>query len=149
MSKPILYGVDTSGPTRFCLLTVSAIGLEVELRPVDFTKNQHKTAEFKKINPIQTTPVLDDNGVYITDSHAICTYLVQKYGSKEHQELYPTDLQARTMVDQKLFFDTGVLFVKLCKVLVSKNSWGFLKKVIKTCICRAWYSVQVVLQRSQ
>lgn len=119
MTKPILYGVDTSGPTRFCLFTASAIGLEIELRPVDFTKNQHKTAEFKKINPIQTTPVLEDNGHYITDSHAICSYLVQKYGSEKHQELYPADLLARTMVDQKLYFDTGVLFVRLCKVLVS------------------------------
>ncbi|KAL5292323.1 GstE2.2 family protein [Megaselia abdita] len=117
MPKPILYGVDTSGPTRFCLLTASAIGLEVELRAVDFTKNQHKTPEFRKINPIQTTPVLEDDGHYITDSHAICTYLIQKYGSKKDQDLYPTDLVARTMVDQKLFFDTGVLFVRLCKVL--------------------------------
>lgn len=119
MSKPILYGVDTSGPTRFCLLTASAIGLEVDLRAVDFTKNEHRTPEFKKINPIQTTPVLEDNGTYITDSHAICTYLVQKYGSAKHQELYPADLVERTMVDQKMFFDTGVLFVRLCKVLVS------------------------------
>lgn len=127
MSKPILYGVDTSGPTRFCLLTASAIGLEVELRPVDFTKGEHKTPEFKKINPIQTTPVLDDNGVYITDSHAICTYLVQKYGAKNQQNLYPADLVGRTMVDQKLFFDTGVLFVRLCKVLVGFSPYFLMK----------------------
>lgn len=119
MKRPILYGVDTSGPTRFCLLTAKAIGLEIELRAVDFTKNEHKTAEFKKINPIQTTPVLEDDDNFITDSHAICTYLVQKYGSEEHQKLYPSDLLERTLVDQKLFFDTGVLFVRLCKVLVS------------------------------
>lgn len=118
MSKPILYGVDTSGPTRFCLSTAKAIGLELELRSVDFTKGEHKTPEYTKINPIQTTPVLEDNGIFIADSHAICTYLVQKYGSEKDQELYPKDIVSRTMVDQKLFFDTGVLFINLCKVLV-------------------------------
>lgn len=53
-------------------------------------------------------PVLDDNGAIIWDSHAICTYLIDKYAP--NNKLYPKDLVQRARVDQRLHFDSGVLF---------------------------------------
>lgn len=53
-------------------------------------------------------PVLDDNGDIIWDSHAICTYIIEKYASND--KLYPKDLVKRARVDQRLHFDSGVLF---------------------------------------
>lgn len=56
-------------------------------------------------------PTLDDNGVIIWDSHAICTYLIGKYASDD--SLYPKDLVKRAHIDQRLHFDSGVLFSSL------------------------------------
>lgn len=60
------------------------------------------------MNPQHTVPVLDDNGQVLWDSHAICTYLIDKY-SPDHS-LYPKDLYTRARIDQRLHFDSGVLF---------------------------------------
>lgn len=57
-------------------------------------------------------PTLDDNGQILTDSHAICTYIIGKYGSDDHP-LYPKDLYARAKIDQRLHFDSGILFPRL------------------------------------
>lgn len=63
-----------------------------------------------KINPQHTVPTLDDNGKYIWDSHAISTYLIGKYGKSEDHPLYPKDLYVRARIDQRLHFETGILF---------------------------------------
>lgn len=55
-------------------------------------------------------PTLVDNDVIITDSHAICTYLCDKYSKND--SLYPKDLAKRAIVDSRLHFDTGVLFAR-------------------------------------
>lgn len=119
MSKPILFGVDGSPPTRFCLLTAKALDLDIEYRLVNMAGGEHRSEEFLKKNPLHTIPVLEDNGKYLTDSHAICTYLIQTYGSDKDQELYPTELFSRALVDQKLYFDAGVVFPKLRSIFVS------------------------------
>lgn len=63
------------------------------------------------MNPQHTVPFLDDNGVYVSDSHAICTYLSDKYGADD--SLYPKDLVSRAHVDSRLHFDSGHLFPRL------------------------------------
>ena len=56
-------------------------------------------------------PLLDDNGVIIADSHAICAYLSEKYGKTDR--LYPKDLVKRALVDGRMHFDSGHLFARL------------------------------------
>lgn len=63
------------------------------------------------MNPQHTVPFLDDNGVLIADSHAICAYLCEKYG--ETDRLYPKDLAKRALVDSRLHFDSGHLFARM------------------------------------
>lgn len=62
------------------------------------------------MNPQHTVPTLDDNGRIIWDSHAICTYLIEKYAKDD--SLYPKDLYVRACINQRLHFDTGILFTK-------------------------------------
>lgn len=62
------------------------------------------------MNPHQTVPFLDDNGVKIADSHAICAYLSEKYGKTDR--LYPKDLAKRALVDSRLHFNSGCLFAR-------------------------------------
>lgn len=56
-------------------------------------------------------PLLDDNGVVVADSHAICAYLSDKYG--ETDRLYPKDLAKRAFVNSLLFFDACHLFARM------------------------------------
>lgn len=51
-----------------------------------------------------------DNNLVIWDSHAICAYLIDKYG--KDNKLYPKDLKLRAKVNQRLFFDAASLFVR-------------------------------------
>lgn len=69
------------------------------------------------MNPQHTVPTLDDNGFIIWDSHAILAYLVNKYA--KGSSLYPKDCERQAIVDQRLHFDSGVLFPILCNVAVS------------------------------
>lgn len=56
-------------------------------------------------------PTLIDNDFVIWDSHAICTYLIDKYGKDD--QLYPKDLQLRAKCNQRLFFNADTLFPRL------------------------------------
>lgn len=63
------------------------------------------------MNPQHTVPTLDDNGSIIWDSHAICTYLIDKYGKNDH--LYSKDVYVRARINQRLYFNVGVAFASL------------------------------------
>lgn len=64
-----------------------------------------------QLNPQHTIPTINDDGIVIYDSHAICSYLVDKYG--ENDSLYPKDLVRRAHVNARLYFDSGFLFARL------------------------------------
>lgn len=61
---------------------------------------------------------MNDNGNVLWDSHAISTYLIGKYAKDD--ALYPSNLYTRARIDQRLHFDSGVLFprVKACNVKI-------------------------------
>jgi glutathione S-transferase len=50
---------------------------------------------------------LEDSGYVIWDSHAIIAFLVGKYGKDD--SLYPRDNPRRSVIDQRLRFDSGVV----------------------------------------
>lgn len=108
MPKLVLYGLDLSPPYRACVMTLKALNLPYETIYVDLLGKEHLSEDFIKKNPQHTLPLLDDDGHYIWDSHAIMTYLVSKYGKDD--TLYPKDLLKRALVDQRLHFETGVVF---------------------------------------
>lgn len=68
------------------------------------------------MNPQHTIPLLDDDGYFLADSHAINAYLVGKYGKDD--SLYPKDLKKRGKVDERLHFDNGTLLNRLGLCLV-------------------------------
>ncbi|XP_065366984.1 glutathione S-transferase 1 [Calliphora vicina] len=111
MTKPILYMATLSPPSRAVMLTAKEIGLELEYKPINLLKGEHLTPEFIKMNPQHTIPTLVDGDATLYDSHAICAYLVEKYGKDD--KLYPKDLLKRAQVDARLHFDSGHLFARL------------------------------------
>lgn len=53
-------------------------------------------------------PTLIDGDFIVWDSHAIATYLIDKYA--ENDALYPKDLCQRARCNQRLFFNNGIVF---------------------------------------
>jgi len=108
MSTPVLYSIDFSPPCRGVRLTAQAIGLQLDVKNVNLLAGEHMAEAFTKINPQHSVPTLVDDGNVIWDSHAICTYLISKFAADDH--LYPCNLMQRARVDQRLHFDSGVLY---------------------------------------
>ena len=54
-------------------------GANYEIVPIDFTKREHKTPEFLKINPAGKLPALVDGDSKIFEGAAICLYLADKF----------------------------------------------------------------------
>ena len=54
-------------------------GVQYETVPIDFTKREHKTPEFLKINPAGKLPALVDGDTKIFEGAAICLYLADKF----------------------------------------------------------------------
>ncbi|MGB4076018.1 glutathione S-transferase family protein [Pseudomonas sp.] len=80
MSKPIkLFRHPLSGHAHRVELFLSLLNLPTELVFVDLAKGAHKSAEFLAMNPFGQVPVIDDNGVVLTDSNAILVYLAKQY----------------------------------------------------------------------
>ncbi|KYM78583.1 Glutathione S-transferase 1-1 [Atta colombica] len=103
-----LYQLTGSPPCRAVLLTAAAVGVDLNMKNVDLSAGEHLKPEFIKMNPQHTVPTLDDDGLYLCESRAIMTYLVNQYGKND--SLYPNDPKKRAMVDQKLYFDMGTLY---------------------------------------
>lgn len=78
-------------------------------RLIDIAGGENRQPWFLQLNPQHTLPTLVDEGRSLWDSHAICTYLIDKYGGTNHP-LYPADLYTRARIQQRLYFDTSVLF---------------------------------------
>ncbi|KAL9919039.1 glutathione S-transferase 1-like [Glossina fuscipes fuscipes] len=108
MGKLILYGLDASPPVRACLMTLKALDIPFEYKIVDLLNKEHLSEEYCAKNPQHTVPTLEDDGNFIWDSHAIMAYLVSKYGKDD--AFYPKDLLKRAVVDQRLHFESGVMF---------------------------------------
>ncbi|XP_065339778.1 glutathione S-transferase 1-like [Cloeon dipterum] len=109
-----LYVMEVSPPNRAVLLCIKALELDVNMKPINLVAQEQLKPEFVKINPQHTLPTLEDDGFVIWDSHAICGYLVNKFATDD--SLYPKDPQKRAVVDQRLHFDSGVLFPRLVDI---------------------------------
>ncbi|MCU1748146.1 glutathione S-transferase family protein [Pseudomonas sp. 6D_7.1_Bac1] len=75
-----LYNFPRSGHAHRVELMLSLLELPTELIFVDLAKGAHKQPDFLALNPFGQVPVIDDQGVVLTDSNAILVYLAQKYG---------------------------------------------------------------------
>lgn len=111
MGKLILHGMKLSPCVRSTFAVAAAIGVEMDYKLVDLIKGENFDPAFLELNPVHAVPVLEDDGKYIIDGHAVLTYLVDQYGKND--SLYPKDPYQRAMVDQRLHFDSGILYMRL------------------------------------
>nr|UEN71120.1 glutathione S transferase-E6 [Glyphodes pyloalis] len=113
----VLYTSKVSPPSRAVMMLIEILGLDITYKEVSLPRREHLTLEYRSKNPLHTIPMLEDSGFIIVDSHAIMPYLVSKY--TEGSTLYPKDLKARSLVDQRLYFDATILFPRLRSVIYS------------------------------
>ncbi|KAH8407569.1 hypothetical protein KR222_007010 [Zaprionus bogoriensis] len=125
MGKLTLYGFDLSPPVRPVKLTLAALQLPYDYVVVNTLKKEQHSEEFLKKNPQHIIPMLEDDGACIWDSHAIIAYLVNKYGKDD--SLYPKDPLKRAIVDQRLHFESSVVFADALK---RANMAVFFSKVL-------------------
>lgn len=72
-------------------------------------------------NPQHSIPTLEDGENIVWDSHAICCYIIGKFAKND--ALYPKDLYTRARIDQRLHFDSSILFpiIKNCAVRILRQ----------------------------
>ena len=95
--KTILYGNRMATCTNTVLAFLRVAGIPYELKNVDIFAGENKTEEYKKLNPFQKIPVLDDNGFVLRESMVLCRYLVNSRNVAE--SWYPKDAKKRALVD--------------------------------------------------
>ncbi|ALC42402.1 GstE3, partial [Drosophila busckii] len=118
MGKLVLYGLLASPPTRSCCLTLKALDLPYEFITINLMVGEHMLPEYLQKNPQHTVPLLQDDELYLWDSHAINAYLVRKYGKDD--ALYPSELVQRAVVDQRLHYDTSLMFTDSLRELTKR-----------------------------
>ncbi len=78
-----LYDFERSGNCYKVRLLLGMLGLEYERVPVDSSKGETQTPEFKTLNPRGQIPVLEDGDLRLWDSQAILVYLARRHGDPE------------------------------------------------------------------
>ncbi|MCF3593273.1 glutathione S-transferase [Rhodobacteraceae bacterium LMO-12] len=72
----LFYDCSTAPSPRRARMFIAEKGLEVETREVSIAKSEQLSADFLKVNPRATVPVLiTDEGATLTENIAIATYL--------------------------------------------------------------------------
>lgn len=66
-----------------------------------------------QMNPQHTIPTLNDDGFSLWESRAIIKYLAEKYGKTD--SLYGNDAKTRALVNQRLDFDLGTLYLRFAE----------------------------------
>jgi glutathione S-transferase len=98
----ILWGVGTSRTIR-AHWALHELDLPFELRPIQPRTGETKTPAFTALSARQKIPLLQDNGLVLTESAAIITYLSDAYG-QDHNRLLPEDLRERAQCLEWCFF---------------------------------------------
>lgn len=101
-----LYHFALSGHAHRARLFLSLLGIPHELVDVDLKSAAQKRPEFLALNPFGQVPVLDDDGVIISDSNAILVYVATKLG---RTDWLPQDAKGAAAVQRWLSVAAGDL----------------------------------------
>lgn len=110
------YYKNGSPPSNSVLFLNKTLGLKFNKKLLNFSEEEYKSPEFLKVNPQHTVPTIVDDGFVVTESRAILSYLVEKYAKDD--SLYPRDLKKRSVIDQRLYFDIGILYQSFLDIYI-------------------------------
>ena len=93
-----------------CILGCFAMKLDIELIPIDLFKSEHMKEGFVKMNILHTVPVLKDNNLILTDSHAILFHMASALAKKTSSfHLGNKDKNMQSKVLNRLLFNACVI----------------------------------------
>ena len=95
MAKLTIYGTPASRTFR-TLWMAKELGLEHEHVPVDFRKGDTKKEEYRRLNPNERIPTIQDGDLVLWESMAINLYLAKKHGGP----LAPKNLAEEALATQ-------------------------------------------------
>jgi len=95
MSRPVLYDYWRSSAAYRIRIALNLKGIDYESRQVDLREGAQKSAEYRALNPQGLVPMLEIDGVRLTQSVAIINYLDLKYAN---QPLLPASAAERAHV---------------------------------------------------
>ncbi|KAH8041424.1 hypothetical protein HPB51_015482 [Rhipicephalus microplus] len=101
----LLYNLVGSPHCGFIRCLAKEIGVQLNLKDIDFGKGEHHSGDFLKKNPFHKVPVIEDSGLIVYESTAIAYYLLRKYAPDS--QLYPNCIKTRTRIDQVLAAANG------------------------------------------
>ncbi|MDH0342297.1 maleylacetoacetate isomerase [Chromobacterium haemolyticum] len=96
MTERVLYGYFRSSAAYRVRIALNLKGLDYRYQAVNLLKGEQRSPEYLAINPQGLVPLLDDGGVKIAQSLAICEYLDEAY--PDTPRLLPAGAAARARV---------------------------------------------------
>lgn len=106
-SKLILWGAGTARTLR-PIWVAEELGLIYKLNPIGPRTGETQTDQYKALNPKQKIPFCEDGDLGLSETIAICRYLISKYG-RPHTLQTPDTIEARAKEDEWLAFIYGEL----------------------------------------
>ena len=99
-----IYAFPPSPRSFKVLWAANHLGIDYELRLVDFTKNAQRAPEFVALNPNGRAPAIDDGGYVLWESNAIVEYLASL---KPQSGVMPQETRAQLAVRKWLFWESA------------------------------------------
>ena len=93
--------------SRKVLAGLKLLGVEYDFHHINFFTGEHKSDEYKKINPMATVPAATDGDLILTESNAILQYAADLDGTSS---AYPKDLKKRADINRWLLWEASVWF---------------------------------------
>jgi glutathione S-transferase len=106
-SSITLWGAGTVRCMR-PIWVAEELGLHYQLQAIGPRTGETKTPEYTQLNPKQKVPFFVDEYIQLSESVAICRYLVNRYGS-ETTLLSPQSIEQQAKEDEWLSFIYGEL----------------------------------------
>lgn len=116
MAPLVLYHAPFSPFSRSVLLLIRYLKIDVDIKVLNLMEKEQFDPEFVKINPQHTVPTINDNGFNLWESRAILTYLMESRAPLT----MPTSPKEKAILNQRLYYELGVLTQKLIAIFVSE-----------------------------
>ncbi len=111
------------GRSIFCVWLLEELELDYEL--VEYLRDpetMRAPPELKNIHPLGKSPVIDDDGLVLSESGAITSYLLEKHDSDNRFSPQRSDLKAWAEYTQWLHYAEGSVFTPLMLKMLSLRS---------------------------
>lgn len=106
-SQLVFWGAGTARTLR-PIWVAEELGLTYQLNPIGPRTGETRTPEYTILNPKQKVPFCEDGDLKLSETMAICRYLVNRYGSSETL-CAPESIEAAAKEDEWLAYIFGEL----------------------------------------